>query len=147
MSPLVERFSPEVAISNTGYFWIQMNTQEPLDPIVFDSYASELGFPADSPNAFSLKWIVRGDRIIFFSTEKKHSGINFGFNYREKSNIIPQAAGLLSMRKSEEGVYTRTLSDYSMTLESVLPKENSNRYKLEELPGKLNVGGTFFEFK
>lgn len=140
MPPKVERVSPEVSVKEVGYFCLVMDSPESFDAVVFDAYAYALMSPKDSPSQFYLKWIVRGETVIFFPDDIRHSVMNYRFESNGDTSPL-HAAGYLTMQKVG-GQYTRTIWGASRSLDGVLSTESSDTYKKEQLRQRLNAEGT-----
>lgn len=140
MPPEVKKYCPEVSVEQCECFLVSLDSKAPFDPTTFDRFALLLKSPEDIDSNFNIKWIVRGDKMIFFPRKTRHAVTNFNFEYRGDKGEL-KAAGFLGMLQVEKEGYERLIWGSSMDLDGMLGKGVSEKFKLETLPKLLNAEG------
>lgn len=129
MSPDVRRIWPEVPTQKAQMFVIDLAPDTPFDPIVFNAEIDQL--PLDKMGEKTYKWIVRGDCMIIFPNDQRHSEVNYAMEQRDDKEEL-KAAGYIA-----EGLSGWEIFGESMTLDRILSVEKSDEYKLGPLKEKL----------
>lgn len=136
MAPRVEGIEEN---NKPRYFTVNLQDSGQFDGSLFDKLARGIDYDVGLESSM-LKFIVQGDRMIFFYE---------GFNHREfyfslRTNGVGeelQSAGRVSVRHYREDLRRRTIDGWSSTLSDRLPRNISDEYKLKVIAEKL---GTHF---
>lgn len=117
MSPPVEGLRTQKVIQ-IKYFVVDLKNLEPLDLELFDNLFSEVAY------LNVAKFIVQEDLMFVFTAQEQHSHF---FTHTQTGDL--QCAGMIRVYEPYKSPKDRTIFDYSMTLERILPREASNNYK------------------
>lgn len=135
MSPEVVPFKERPG--QPEYFTVDLNSEKPFDPNLFDMQAKLLG---TGDSTFFLKYVVIDDVLYgfdFFTTQDM-----FYNALRKNGNTGKlQSAGMITV----DTIYAeRKITGNSITLSKFLPIEDSDNYKMTVMKEKL---GDYFDIE
>lgn len=135
MSPMIRQLKEgEPHLSNA--FELDLRSPEPFDTDNFDKLMRSGGKKVDSE--VKLKWIARGLRLVFFTSDEEHFFANRVLSEVVKMPEPLRAAGAFRATFLPDNV-TRAMygSSYTLNQKDLLVPNDSDRFKLEVIKPRV----------